>query len=126
MPTWIDRAGLRESGEVLSLFLGGDSVSVRGGPRRAREQSDRFRVRREAAIHSLPELFLARRQPPADQRPGNPNSSKVRRARGIGSRHCFDDPQMATIDALVSELLEPAFGTTESEGRAYASAGGTA
>lgn len=45
---------------------------------------------------------------PADA--DNPDSYKVRRAKVGGYRDYFDDAQLAEIDALVTEKLDPAFG----------------
>ncbi len=41
---------------------------------------------------------------------GNPDSYKVRRAKVGGYRDYFDDAQLAEIDAMVTERLNPAFG----------------
>jgi hypothetical protein len=42
----------------------------------------------------------------------NPNSYKVRRAKVGGYRDYFDDPQVAAIDALLADNLDPCFGYT--------------
>lgn len=42
--------------------------------------------------------------------PDNPDSYKVRRAKVGGYRDYFDDAELAAIDALVAERLDPAFG----------------
>ena len=42
--------------------------------------------------------------------PDNPDSYKVRRAKVGGYRDYFDDTQLAAIDALVAERLDPALG----------------
>jgi alcohol sulfotransferase len=50
---------------------------------------------------------------PRDQ--DNPDSYKVRRAKVGGYRDYFDDAQIAAIDALVSERLDPVYGYGLSE-----------
>jgi hypothetical protein len=44
----------------------------------------------------------------------NPNTYKVRRAKVGGYRDYFDDEQVARIEALVNETLDPVFGYTSS------------
>ena len=44
----------------------------------------------------------------------NPDSYKVRRAKVGGYRDYFDDDQLAQIDAMVFERLDPVFGYCES------------
>jgi alcohol sulfotransferase len=53
------------------------------------------------------------RMAPRDQ--DNPDSYKVRRAKVGGYRDYFDDAQIAAIDALVSERLDPVYGYGLSE-----------
>ena len=48
------------------------------------------------------------RMAPRDQ--DNPDSYKVRRAKVGGYRDYFDDAQIATIDAMVAERLDPIYG----------------
>ncbi len=45
---------------------------------------------------------------PGDRR--NPQSFKVRRAKVGGYRDYFDDKELATIDSIVEDLLDPVFG----------------
>ena len=49
--------------------------------------------------------------------PDNPDSYKVRRAKVGGYRDYFDDAQLAAIDALVAERLDPAFGYSDNAPR---------
>ena len=51
---------------------------------------------------------------PADQ--ANPDSYKVRRAKVGGYRDYFDDDQIAAIDAIVAESLDPGYGYGVSRG----------
>jgi len=48
------------------------------------------------------------RMAPRDQ--GNPDSYKVRRAKVGGYRDYFDDEQIAAIDAMVADRLDPVYG----------------
>lgn len=48
--------------------------------------------------------------------PDNPDSYKVRRAKVGGYRDYFDDAQLAAIDALVAERLDPVFGYSAGHG----------
>jgi len=41
---------------------------------------------------------------------GNPDSYKVRRGKVGGYRDYFDDAEIARIDALVTETLDPVYG----------------
>ncbi len=47
--------------------------------------------------------------------PSNPHSYKVRKAKVGGYRDYFDDEQVAAIDAMVDENLDPVFGYTSGE-----------
>ncbi len=53
------------------------------------------------------------RMVPKDRK--NPNSYKVRRAKVGGYRDYFEDEQIAAIEALVNDTLEPVFGYTRAE-----------
>jgi len=48
------------------------------------------------------------RMAPRDQ--DNPDSYKVRRAKVGGYRDYFDDEQIAAIDAMVADRLDPVYG----------------
>lgn len=95
-------------------------VEFVGGPADAKtiaESVDFASVENMRALEQKKVFWLAgSRMAPGDK--SNPNSFKVRRAKVGGYRDYFDDAQVARIETLIAERLDPSFGYGQAEGGA--------